>query len=117
MVTVYGLKSCDTCRKARAYLTERDFVHTFRDLREDGFSEQDLAAWLAAAGWEKLLNKSSTTWRGLDESEKADLDGHKARALMLANPTLIKRPVIDAGRGVITVGFTPEVRAELQSVL
>lgn len=117
MVTVYGLKTCDTCRKARAYLKERDFVHDFRDLRDDGFSEAELDAWLAAAGWEKLLNKSSTTWRGLDEADKADLDAAKARALLMANPTLIKRPVIDTGRDVITVGFDKDARAALQSVL
>ena len=121
MVTLYGLKSCDTCRKARQYLNERDFQHEFRDLRDDGFSEQELDAWLAVAGWERLLNKSSTTWRNLDDSDKQDLDADKARALLLANPTLIKRPVINTGRPpdqpTITVGFDKETRATLQSLL
>lgn len=121
MVTVWGLKNCDSCRAARRYLNERDFRHDFRDLREEGFEPADLDRWIGAVGWEPLLNRKSTTWRGLDEADKADLDADKARALMLANPTLIKRPVIDTGRPpddpVVTVGFDKDVRATLQSLL
>ena len=120
MIIVFGLKNCDTCRSTRQYLDERDFVHEFRDVRDDGFSEAELDAWISAAGWEKLLNKSSTTWRGLDDAEKTDLDEAKARALLLANPTLIKRPVINTGRPpeapVITVGFDKDVRDTLRSL-
>jgi len=116
-VTVFGLKNCDTCRTARTYLNERDFQHDFRDVRDDGFADADLDAWLAAAGWEKLLNKSSKTWRELPDDAKADLDADKARALLKDNPTLIKRPVIDAGRGVITVGWDKDARDALRSVL
>jgi Spx/MgsR family transcriptional regulator len=116
MVIVYGLKNCDSCRAARAYLKERDFVHEFHDLREDGLDGATLDKWIAELGWEPLLNKKSTTWRGLDDADKADLDAARARALMLEHPTLVKRPVIDTGR-LITVGFDREVRAALQSVL
>ncbi len=116
MVIVYGLKNCDSCRAARTYLKERDFVHTFHDLRDDGLDGATLDKWIDALGWEPLLNKKSTTWRGLDDADKADLDAAKARALMLAHPTLVKRPVIDTDR-LITVGFDREVRAQLQSVL
>ncbi len=120
MITVFGLKNCDTCRATRTYLNERDFVHEFRDLRADGFSEEELDQWLDAVGWEKLLNKSSTTWRGLDDSDKDGLDASRARALLLANPTLIKRPVINTGRPpegpLITVGFDKDVRDTLRSL-
>ena len=117
MVILYGLKTCDTCRAARQYLDERDFRHEFRDVRDDGFSDAELDAWLAAAGWEKLVNKSSRTWRELSDADKADLDADKARALLKAHPTLLKRPVIDAGRGILTVGWDKDVRATLQAAL
>lgn len=120
MITVYGLKSCDTCRATRRYLEERDFVHEFRDVRADGFTAEELDRWIEAAGWEKLLNKSSTTWRGLSDEQKDGLDAAKARALMIEHPTLIKRPVIDTGRPpgkpVIAVGFDKDVRDTLRSL-
>lgn len=116
MVIVYGLKNCDSCRAARTYLKERDFVHEFHDLREDGLDPATLDKWIAELGWEPLLNKKSTTWRGLSDEDKADVDAARARALMLDNPTLVKRPVIDTGR-LTTVGFDREVRAQLQSAL
>ncbi len=116
MVTVYGLKNCDSCRAARTYLKERDFVHDFHDLRADGLDPATLDTWIAELGWEPLLNKKSTTWRGLDDADKEGVDAARAQALMLAHPTLVKRPVIDTGRG-ITVGFDREVRAALQAVL
>ena len=108
MVILYGLKTCDTCRAARQYLDERDFRHEFRDVRDDGFSDAELDAWLAAAGWEKLVNKSSRTWRELSDADKADLDEKKAIALMLAQPSMIKRPVLDIGSKIL-VGFKPDV--------
>lgn len=117
MVTLYGLKNCDSCKHARQYLNERDFQHEFRDLRADGFSDEELAAWVGAAGWEKLLNKRGTTWRGLSDTDKADVDEAKAINLMKEHPALIKRPVIDTGRETITVGFDKDVRAALQAVL
>jgi len=116
-VTVFGLKNCDSCRAARKYLDERDFQHAFRDIRDDGFSDNDLDAWLAAAGWEKLLNKNSKAWRELPHEAKADLGANEARALLKGNPILIKRPVIAAGRGVVTVGWDKSARDVLRSVL
>ena len=117
MVILYGLKTCDSCRAARRYLEERAFRYEFRDLRADGFSDGELDAWIAAAGWERLLNKNSRTWRDLPEADRAGLDAGKARTLLNDHPTLIKRPVIDATRGTITVGWDREVRKSLQGVL
>ena len=116
-VIVYGLKNCDSCRAARNYLEERAFRYEFRDVRADGFSDVELETWIAAAGWEALLNRKSRTWRDLPEDDLAGLDAAKARSLLKAHPTLIKRPVIAATRGTITVGWNKEVRAALQAVL
>ena len=116
-VIVYGLKTCDSCRAARAYLEERAFRYEFRDVRGDGFSDAELDSWIAAVGWETLLNRKSRTWRDLPEADRAGLDAAKARALLKAHPTLIKRPVIDATRGAVTVGWSKEARAALQAVL
>ena len=102
MLTVYGLKSCDACRKARKALGERE--HRFHDLREDGLDAALLDRWIGAVGWEALLNRRSTTWRALDEADRAELDAGRARGLMLAHPALVKRPVIDDG-GTVTVGL------------
>ena len=116
-VIVYGLRTCDSCRAARNYLAERGFRYEFRDVRGDGFTDAELDSWIAAVGWEVLLNRKSRTWRDLPEADRAGLDAAKARALLKAHPPLIKRPVIDATRGTITVGWTPEVRRALQAVL
>lgn len=102
MLTVYGLKTCDACRKARKALGDRE--HRFHDLREDGLDGAMLDRWIEALGWEALLNRRSTTWRALDEAEKAGLDAGRARGLMLAHPTLVKRPVID-DEGTVRVGL------------
>ncbi len=102
MLTVYGLKSCDACRKARKALAGRD--QRFHDLREDGLDAALLDRWIGALGWEALLNRRSATWRALDEAEKAGLDAGRARGLMLAHPALVKRPVIDDG-GTVRVGL------------
>ncbi len=116
-VIVYGLENCDSCRAARHYLDERAFRYDFRDVRADGFSDAELDRWIATLGWEALLNRKSRTWRELPEADRAGLDAARARALLKAHPTLLKRPVIDATRGAFTAGWTPEVRKALQSVL
>ena len=107
-VTIYGIKACDTVKKARTWLEGRGVEHRFVDYRAEGLDPKDLARWKAAVSWEKLLNKTSTTFKGLSDAEKAGLDETKALALMQAHPTLIKRPVLDVD-GRITVGFKPEV--------
>ena len=113
MIVIYGLKNCDTCRKTWKWADEQGIAYTFKDLRADGFSEQTLDDWLAAVGWEALLNRRGTTWRGLSDSDKADVDQAKARSLMSDYPALIRRPVIQNGDRV-TVGFTDEAKANLQ---
>ncbi len=116
-VIVYGLKNCGSCRAARRYLEERAFRYEFRDVRADGVPDAELDRWIAALGWEALLNRKSRTWRELPEADKAGLGAAKARALLKAHPTLLKRPVIDATRGAFAAGWTPEVRKALQAVL
>ena len=112
MITLYGLKNCDTCRKARKWLDAGARAHNFHDVRADGLDNAMLASWVAAVGWEALLNRRGTTWRDLSDDDKDGVDAARAAALMLAHPALVKRPVIDAD-GTITVGFGPDVQAVL----
>ncbi|MGQ7243103.1 ArsC family reductase [Salinicola sp. V024] len=93
-ITVYGIKTCDTCRKARRHLDALGVPYRFHDLREDGLDPRQLDAFLAGADWQTLLNTRSTTWRQLDPADKQPLDAERARELMLAHPTLIKRPIL-----------------------
>ena len=102
----WGLKTCDTCRKARKALDAAGVDYTYTDVRADGVEKAALKRWAAAVGWEALLNKSSTTWRGLDAAEKDGLTEAKAVALMAAHPTLIKRPVIVRSETEIFVGWS-----------
>ena len=105
MIVLYGLKSCDACRKARRFLADSGREHRFHDLRADGLSPADLARWVAIVGWEKLLNRRGTTWRQLGPADRDEVDEAKAMRLMLAHPALIKRPVIEIGDRVV-VGVT-----------
>ena len=107
-VTIYGIKTCDTVRKARNWLEASGVDHHFVDYRVEGLDSKKLAGWEKAVGWEKLLNKTSATFKGLAEADKEGIDRKKALALMQAHPTLIKRPVLDVD-GSITVGFKPEI--------
>lgn len=109
---LYGLKNCDTCRKALKALSAAGVEHGFVDVRADGVSAGQISAWASALGWEKLLNTKSTTWRGLSDDEKQDVDEAKAVALMAEHTTLVKRPVIEAG-GEVTVGWSADVQAQL----
>jgi Spx/MgsR family transcriptional regulator len=115
VITVYGLKNCDTCRKARQWLAEEGIEHRFHDVRADGLDRTTLDGWVAALGWETLLNRRGTTWRQLAESERDGLTPAKATALMLAHPALIKRPVFDIG-GTYLVGFSKSEMAALRQV-
>lgn len=112
MIVVVGIKSCDTCRKALAWLSSRDLPHTFHDLRADGLTEDQLKSWISAVSWEALLNRRSTTWRTLDDKDRADLTEAKAIRLMLDHPTLVKRPVFETESGIY-VGFTDETRTAI----
>jgi Spx/MgsR family transcriptional regulator len=97
LITVYGIKNCDTCRKARKWLTDNNIEHRYHDFRADGLEPSTVKGWVADVGWEKLLNRRGTTWRKLAEADREDMDADKATRLMAENPTLIKRPVFDLG--------------------
>lgn len=113
MITVYGIKNCDTCRKALKWLAAEGIEHRFHDFRVDGLDANSLSAWVKAAGWEKLLNRRGTTWRNLPDAEKDGVDEAGAETLMAANPTLIKRPVFEAD-GQVLVGFGDAEQAALK---
>ncbi|MDX2209403.1 MAG: ArsC family reductase [Sphingopyxis sp.] len=104
MITVYGIPNCDTVKKARRWLDAAAIPHRFHDFRKDGLDGARLNGWVATLGWDVLLNKSGTTFRKLTEDAKADLDAAKASALMLAEPAMIKRPVVEYPGGLL-VGF------------
>jgi Spx/MgsR family transcriptional regulator len=107
VTTLYGIANCDTVKKARRWLAAEGIAHAFHDLRRDGLAPARLDGWIAALGWEALLNRKGTTWRALDPAlREAPLDAAAARGLMLAQPTLIKRPVIEWPAGC-SVGFDP----------
>lgn len=108
-ITLYGIPNCDTVKRARAWLVEQGIAHEFHDFKKAGVPADRVDAWLAAAGWERLLNRKGTAWRALPEALKATVtDAATARAVMLQHASTIKRPVVDWGRGRITVGFEPE---------
>jgi arsenate reductase (glutaredoxin) len=107
-VVVHGIPNCDSVKKARAWLAARGIDHRFHDFRKDGLPDDRLDAWIAAAGWERVLNRKGTTWRRLDDAARAGVvDAATARAAMQAQPSLVKRPVIEWDDGRITVGFDP----------
>ena len=106
MTILYGIPNCDTVKKARDWLTEHGVEHTFHDFKKQGVPEADLDRWLAAAGWEKLVNRKGTTWRGLDEpTRNAVVDNASAHELLVVHASVIKRPVVVWADGQITVGF------------
>lgn len=111
VVTIYGIKSCDTMKKARAWLEAHGVAHVFHDYKSMGIEPAQLAAWARQAGWESLLNRAGTTFRKLPEDAKADLTETKALALMAAQPAMIKRPVLEVD-GRLVVGFKPELYAK-----
>ena len=100
----YGIPNCDTVKKARSWLEAKRIDYAFHDYKKEGADPARLATWSAAVGWEALLNRRGTTFRGLSEDDKADIDRAKALRLMEANPSLIKRPVVEHAGGVL-VGF------------
>jgi len=108
--TIYGIKNCDTMKKARAWLAENGVAADFHDYKVAGIDRARLERWVEAVGWEKLLNRSGTTFRKLADADKADLDAAKAVALMLEQPSMIKRPVVEYPSGLL-VGFAPDAFA------
>jgi arsenate reductase (glutaredoxin) len=106
-VTLYGIKACDTMKKARIWLEGRGVAFAFHDYKLVGIDRDRLESWAKTVGWETLLNRSGTTFRKLPDADRADLDAPKAIELMLAQPSMIKRPVLEAGEALL-VGFKPE---------
>lgn len=109
---VYSLKSCDTCKKALAWLVDENVPHEVHDVRADGISNQDVQAIMDAVGWEVAVNRRSTTWRNLDDARKANIDAKSAIDLIVEHPTLLKRPVFVTGSSIL-VGFTKENQNQL----
>jgi arsenate reductase len=111
-VTIYGIKNCDTMKKARAWLDKHGVAYAFHDYKVQGIDAPALEGWAKKVGWEALLNRAGTTFRKLPDKDKENITEKKAFALMLAQPSMIKRPVLDAG-GKLTVGFKPEIYEKL----
>ncbi len=109
-LTLYGIKNCDTMKKARKWLDEQGQTYHFHDYKTAGIDQAYLEQWCNEHGWEKILNRAGTTFRKLDDASKADLDQAKAITLMLAQPAMIKRPVLDLGERTL-VAFKPELYA------
>lgn len=107
-VTIYGIKNCDTMKKARTWLDAKGIAHRFHDYKAEGIDEASLKRWVEALGWETVLNRSGTTFRALPDADKQDLDATKAIALMRAQPSMIKRPLLDRD-GQFTAGFKSEI--------
>jgi arsenate reductase len=113
-ITIYGIKNCDTMKKARAFLDKKGVAYDFHDYKTAGIERARLEGWVKKVGWEALLNKAGTTFRKLPGKDKEGLTEKKAIALMLEQPSMIKRPVLELGGGKILVGFRPDAYAVLK---
>ena len=107
MIEFYGIPNCDTVKKARTWLEGKGLAYTFHDYKKEGADKAKLAGWAKEVGWETLLNRAGTTFKKLPDADKADLTEARAIALMLAQPSMIKRPVIEHAEGLL-VGFKPD---------
>ncbi|MCF3641148.1 ArsC family reductase [Rhizobium sp. TRM95111] len=107
-VTIYGIKTCDTMKKARAWLDAKGVAYRFHDYKADGIDAASLTRWVGTLGWETVLNRAGTTFRALPDADRQGLDAGKAIALMLAQPSMIKRPILDRD-GTLTAGFKPDI--------
>lgn len=107
-IVIYGIKNCDTMKKARAWLDKHGVEYVFHDYKVAGIEPGRLERWAKKAGWETLINRAGTTFKKLPDMEKSSLSETKAVALMLKQPSMIKRPVLEAGGGKLLVGFNPE---------
>jgi arsenate reductase (glutaredoxin) len=112
MLTIYGIKSCSTCREAMKWLNAQNIAYRFHDLREDGIDIQTLERWADSVEWEKLLNKSSLTWRKLPDVDRGGMTRNRALAAMIEHPTLVKRPVLEKGKQV-ALGFSAQQYANI----
>ncbi|MGA8321831.1 MAG: ArsC family reductase [Xanthobacteraceae bacterium] len=110
-LAIYGIKNCGTMKKARAWLDTHGATYDFHDYKTAGIERERLETWSKKVGWETLLNQAGTTFRKLPDKDKSGLDAKKAVALMLEQPSMIKRPVLDLGGGKLLVGFKPDVYA------
>jgi arsenate reductase len=110
-IAIYGIKNCDTMKKARTWLDDHGIAYSFHDYKSEGIERERLVRWAKEVGWEALINRAGTTFRKLDDADKEKLSETKAIALMLAQPSMIKRPVLDLG-GKLLVGFKPEIYAK-----
>jgi arsenate reductase (glutaredoxin) len=110
-ITIYGIKNCDTMKKARGWLDSHGVAYGFHDYKTAGITKDKLKGWSDKLGWETLLNRAGTTFRKLPDADREGLNERKALALMLAQPSMIKRPVLDLG-GKLLVGFKPEIYAK-----
>ena len=108
--TMFGIPNCDTVKKARVWLDQHGVAYAFHDFKKAGVDRARLEQWVAAHGWETVLNRAGTTFRALPDAHRADLDAGKAIGLMLAQPSMIKRPVLDLGDRTL-VGFKPDLYA------
>jgi len=104
MLTLYGIKNCDTVKKARRWLEDHGIEYQYHDFRQDGLDKKQLSGWVEQLGWEAILNKRSTTWRNLPDKDKSITTDSQAIKLLSANPTLIKRPVVQSNK-MLLVGF------------
>jgi len=109
---IYGIKNCDTMKKARAWLEQHGVDYAFHDYKASGIDREHLEAWIKAVGWETVLNRAGTTFRKLPEADRENLTEARAIKLMLEQPSMIKRPVLETGKGKPLVGFKPEAYAE-----
>ena len=109
-LTLYGIPNCDTVKKARTWLDQHGVAYVFHDYKKAGIDRARLEGWVSDHGWQVVLNRAGTTFRALSDAEKADLDADKAIGLMLAQPSMIKRPVLDLGDQTL-VGFKPDLYA------
>jgi arsenate reductase len=110
-ITIYGIKNCDTMKKARAWLDAKGVAYAFHDYKAEGIDKASLERWAKEVGWEILLNRAGTTFRKLPDAQRENVTEKKAIALMLEQPSMIKRPVLDVGETLV-VGFKPEVYAK-----
>jgi arsenate reductase (glutaredoxin) len=108
-ITIYGIKNCDTMKKARAWLDKRGVAYSFHDYKAQGIAREKLERWEKKVGWEALVNRAGTTFRKLPDKDKTAINADRALTLMMAQPSMIKRPVLELNGGKLLVGFSPEL--------